>query len=90
MSAGSYIKYRFTKYKGYTYDFCVDLTGGDVALYGDYRGYPTTTSYQYKSDASGSSRECVVPFKATSTGYYYVSVYAKKKSTDVYLDIDRY
>lgn len=90
MSSGTYIKYRFTKYKGYTYDICVDMTSGDVALYSDYRGYPTTKSYQYKMDASsGNGRECLNPITATSTGYYYVSVYAKKKSTGVTLSIER-
>jgi hypothetical protein len=89
MSSGTYINYRFTKYKGYTYYICADLTSGDIALYSDYRGYPTTKSYQYKSDGSGSSTECLTPIKATSTGYYYVSVYAKKKSTDVGLEIER-
>ena len=80
ISGGSYKSYSFTKTAGRTYYACVYPSSGNPNLYGDYRGYPTTSSYQYRSANRGTSSDCI-SFPATTTGTYYLRVY-NGSSTD--------
>lgn len=81
VAQGAYWKATLNKAAGVRYTVCIrSANGGNADLYGDWVGFPTTSSSQQKSTNAGSASECL-RVDSTNDSPYFFSVYGKSSTT---------